>query len=96
MARCRVKLRKEIFLNYGNKCTCCGELSYKFLTIDHVNNDGKAHRKQIGSNIYNWLKTHKYPAGFQILCWNCNIGRKNNDGICPHKEIENANSSNNR
>jgi hypothetical protein len=22
---------------------------------------------------------------FQLMCWNCNCGRRLNDGICPHQ-----------
>jgi len=25
------------------------------------------------------------PAGFQVLCFNCNIGKQLNDGTCPHQ-----------
>lgn len=34
-----------------------------------------------------WLARHKYPEGFQLLCWNCNCGRAINGGICPHEEV---------
>src|SRR5439155_21290455 len=34
----RSKLRREVIESYGNKCQCCGETQYEFLTINHVNN----------------------------------------------------------
>lgn len=80
--------KKEVVEAYGGKCSCCGEANLGFLTIDHPNNDGKAHRKQIGGGgykLYNWLKRNKFPAGFEVQCWNCNCGRAANGGTCPHK-----------
>jgi hypothetical protein len=65
-------------------CDCCGEGTYEFLSIDHVNGDGGAHRKQIGrGSLYTWLKRNDWPSGFRVLCHNCNqaIGHY---GVCPH------------
>lgn len=82
-------LRHLAFIAYGGyRCVCCGETEPKFLTLDHVFNDGAAHRKKIknrGAGIFKWLRDHGYPAGFQILCMNCNHGKALNNGICPHK-----------
>lgn len=81
-------LRDEIFENYGGYvCTCCGETEKIFLTIDHINNDGAKHRKEIGSsNLYRWLRDNKYPEGFQVLCMNCQWGKRNcYGGVCPHQ-----------
>ena len=83
-------LRHEAILRYGGyRCRCCGESEPKFLTLDHVNNDGSAHRKEIrnrGSGIFKWLKDHDYPSGFQVLCMNCNHGKALNGGVCPHQD----------
>jgi len=78
--------RQKCLSAYGRKCACCGESQERFLTIDHVNGDGAAHRKSIGETLYTWLGKHDYPEGFQVLCFNCNCGRQLNGGICPHKE----------
>jgi hypothetical protein len=82
-------LRVEIIGAYGGKCSCCGELEKAFLEIDHSQNDGAAHRRQIGRGskaCYAWLKKRGFPhEGYQLLCANCNQGRKRNGGICPHK-----------
>lgn len=81
-----IKLRKRVFEHYGAKCTCCGESTFEFLSIDHTNNDGAKHRKVIGNSIYRWLIKHNFPKeGFQILCFNCNMA-KEFFGICPHKK----------
>ena len=56
-------------------CSKCGEKDIDVLCVDHVNNDGSAHRRQglLGTSMYSWLIKNKYPAGFQILCANCNL-----------------------
>jgi hypothetical protein len=78
--------RKKVLEYYGGKCTCCGETIPQFLAIDHINGDGKKHRKEIGPmDITAWLVKNNFPDGFQILCHNCNHGRFLNGGICPHQ-----------
>lgn len=78
-----------IMAHYGDKCACCGETEFHFLTLDHINNDGAKQRAKIGRrtgfNLYRWLINHGYPDGLQTLCYNCNCGRARNGGICPHK-----------
>lgn len=92
-------LRHEVIVAYGGfKCACCGETEPRFLTIDHVFNDGAKHRRELdyvtkvgngkglsGAKTWKWLKDHNYPAGFQVLCMNCNFGKARNGGVCPHK-----------
>jgi hypothetical protein len=74
----------------GYTCKCCGETEQMFLTIDHINNDGTSHRKKYnltaGNQLYVWLRTNKYPPGFQVLCFNCNHGKHLNGGVCPPSE----------
>lgn len=79
--------RRKCIDAYGAKCVCCGEDTYEFLQIDHVNNDGAAHRREMGNNtgICLWLIKHGFPSGFQILCANCNYA-KAHYGACPHKK----------
>jgi len=87
----RKKIRKEVIDKYGGKCVCCGETELLFLTIDHKNNDGNLERiemsgDQSGSSMKFFFKIRKEPIreDLQILCFNCNLGRSMNDGICPH------------
>ena len=92
-ARVRERNRREAFMAYGGfRCACCGETEPMFLTIDHVNNDGAAHRRAVGdrggSSFFAWLRSHEFPAGFQVLCRNCNWGKHANGGICPHQGSE--------
>lgn len=71
-------LKKEILTHYGDgKCQCvvCGEDRLLCLSIDHINNDGGKHRREIRYksghvDIYKWLKDNKLPKGFQTLCMN--------------------------
>lgn len=82
--------RAEAFAAYSTaaqpSCACCGEGVLAFLSLDHVNGGGRAHRQETGGGgFYSWLKRHNYPAGFQVLCHNCNLGRQLNGGVCPHQ-----------
>ena len=83
------KVKMVVFKHYGNKCICCGETNLLFLTIDHINNDGNVHRwpggKRInGIMLYSKIKTANFPKTYQILCMNCNFGKRMNGGVCPH------------
>lgn len=81
-------LRLETFAAYGGKCACCGEPHTDVLTIDHMNNDGAQHRREIGagSALYSWLRKQGFPQdGFQLLCFNCNRARFYY-GVCPHQK----------
>lgn len=65
-------------------CACCGEARIEFLAIDHVHGGGNRHRREKGvSYLATWLKSRGFPAGFQILCHNCNFA-KSAYGHCPH------------
>lgn len=87
------KLRSLTLQMYGNMCVCCGESEPQFLAIDHIYNDGAAHRKDIkinggGHEFYLWLKKNGFPKDrFQLLCHNCNLA-KGLYGQCPHKTKE--------
>ena len=75
---------------YGNQCACCGETEKKFLTLDHINNDGNEERKRTSSRsnatyLWKYACDHFDKERYQILCYNCNMGKNRNKGICPHK-----------
>jgi hypothetical protein len=77
--------KSRIFAAYGGKCACCLESRIEFLTLDHINGDGKTHRKQVGrSNVYRDVEKRGYPATFRLLCFNCNCSRGIH-GYCPHE-----------
>jgi hypothetical protein len=70
-------------------CKCCGENELEFLTIDHIYNNGKEHRKSLGSggkSLYDWLKKNNYPEGYDVLCMNCNMNKRFNE-ICSHQNL---------
>ncbi len=81
-----IKIKEQVFQHYGNKCVCCGENNLKFLSIDHIDGRGRQHRQKIKDHMDCWLVKNNYPKGFQILCYNCNCGKRVNNGICPHKD----------
>lgn len=94
---CLDKIRKKhrekrelVFAQYGNACACCGETTYEFLHVDHVENNGSSHRRKIGqTQIINWLIAQNFPPGFQVLCANCNLA-KAFYGVCPHQLSKDA------
>lgn len=85
----RGRMKAKVFDAYGRSCKCCGETQELFLDIDHMDNDGTAHRKanklSAGNSFYVWLVKNDFPSNFQTLCCNCNRGKFRNGGICPHQ-----------
>lgn len=80
------RLKKDVFDAYGRLCSCCGVDDERFLTIDHIFGDGKNDR----NSLYARLKKMGFPKDrYQVLCWNCNIAKKQNPQ-CPHKDIDEA------
>ena len=80
--------RDRIVDAYGARCACCGERERIFLTIDHVNGGGTAHRRSLGMGNRRMMLeiiNGGFPPAYRILCFNCNIGRSRNGGICPHE-----------
>ena len=77
------RAREAVFGHYGRTCVCCG--ASKWLTIDHIDGDGKAHRAsleiQAGHQFYLWLIREDFPEGFQTLCTTCNSS-KSTHGAC--------------
>ena len=73
----RKKLRLEIIEKLGGICVVCGQDKEPYLQIDHVCNDGNAHRKQVGQEgVYNDIKRQGFPKDkYQILCANCHLAK---------------------
>lgn len=90
------ELKQEIIKAYGGKCACCGEATFEFLTIDHINGHGREHVRTHGTGrtIYYWLKHRGFPKkDFQLLCCNCNFA-KGHYGCCPHKRQKRKDNKN--
>lgn len=86
------KIRLEVIAYYSNnenKCSCCGESHIEFLAIDHIHGNGNKERKEkiigSGSPFFRYLKKLGYPAGYRVLCHNCNMSH-GCYGYCPHEE----------
>lgn len=90
----RRKTRDQVFAAYGGyRCVCCGESEPKFLTLDHINNDGGQFRAEMlgkrtmaGYHTYRWLLKNGCPPTVQVMCMNCQHGKAQNGGICPHQK----------
>ncbi len=81
----RTSLREQVFGHYGTCCACCGTTERP--SIDHIDGDGEAHRKQLfgGRNrgnsqrFYAWLINNGFPDGYQTLCRSCNASKGEGD-----------------
>jgi|GEM_PF-1401293 len=84
-------VKERVFAAYGGfKCACCGETEPTMLTIDHMKEDGAAFRRNIrgvrwSGNFYAWIIDNDFPDDLQVLCYNCNLSKHRNGGICAHK-----------
>jgi len=78
--------RKRAMDILGDKCECCGESNYEFLSVDHIDGGGKKHFARDG-----WYKVigdvMKHPEKYRILCRNCNWSW-GAYGYCPHLKEE--------
>jgi hypothetical protein len=93
----RMLLKIKVYEAYGGFVrACCGETEPNFLSIDHINNDGREHAITYRGTdrLHRYLLKNKFPEGFRILCHNCNHGRYLNGGECPHEnsKINKANT----
>lgn len=81
------KMRMQVINAYGGACVCCGESELPFLTVEHVNGGGRAHRKEVGgsSSLYRNIIQQGFPDKFTILCMNCNFASRGGR-TCPHKK----------
>src|SRR6266545_6543288 len=76
--------RERVLAAYGGMCAWCH--SPTRLEIDHIHNDGAAHRHAIMMKLEYWLcreytATGSWPTGVQLLCQHCH-DRKS--GRIPH------------
>lgn len=82
-----VRLKQEVMDKYGGACACCGEKRIAFLTIDHIQGGGTELRRLKvhagGGRIYSQLRNRPIDTRLQVLCWNCNLGKRAT-GVCPH------------
>jgi hypothetical protein len=81
------ELRDAVLAAYGGECACCGEQQQEFLTLDHIEGGGTAHRKATHRKVYEQLRRDGFPPGYRIFCWNCNWAYRLS-GSCPHQQTE--------
>lgn len=72
----RVKIKGLVIEALGDSCKRCGTKEQSFLNVDHINDDGKEHRKSIRSGnskkVHQEVLSGEFPEKYQLLCWNCN------------------------
>ena len=87
-AKRRKDQKLKVLTHYGKdgNCQCCWdgcqETDPDVLSIDHVENNGAAERKELtknqksttrnggGHRFYQYLKRNQFPSGYQTLCMN--------------------------
>ena len=66
---------RKIITAYGGCCNKCGEARFGCLELDHVNDDGNIHRRELGCTggpkLQQWIIKNNYPNTLQLLCANC-------------------------
>jgi hypothetical protein len=112
------KIRTIVLSHYSNnmlRCACCGLEGLCHLTLDHIFGGGDKHRTQFtGSQgrrsfkLYKSLIKNKFPSGYQVLCFACNLSKGKNhhcqidhskdcnsfaDKLSPHVSMKAAASS---
>lgn len=85
-------LRTRVIKSLGGKCYCCGLDDIRFLTIEHLNNDGNQDRWPSGRRVTGLRMLKKiiergFPEGVTVACYNCNCARQyaGKGELCPHK-----------
>lgn len=80
----RFNLKREIIALYSNGSMACAECGYDAdidaLTLDHIENNGAEHRRELGcgsrgragTTMYERIKALGKLDGLQVLCANCN------------------------
>jgi len=66
------KRRAEVISALGGKCISCSIEDPIVLNVDHVNNDGKLHRKMCTASFLKMVLEESKSGKFQLLCCNCN------------------------
>lgn len=84
------KLRRAVVALYGEQCGWCGETNPKILTLDHVNCDGAEERRKNGRGSWKLLReilqSRELRKDLQVLCWNCNMAKKDDSRYRPAME----------
>ena len=71
--------KNKVFAAFGCKCNMCNETDRRVLQLDHVNGGGNKERKKMNS-LARYTRALKEPEKYQILCANCNVVKKFENG----------------
>ena len=84
----RRKVKLEVLTHYSKGKPICSDEDcdvddVDMLVLDHIKDDGAAHRKGMTANgtgifMYDWAKRNHFPKMFGVLCWNHNIKKQLN------------------
>lgn len=80
-----LKKKIGILSHYSNglmKCAHCGFDDIRALSIDHIGGGGAPHRRMTGNDVYGWLKRNGFPKGYQVLCMNCQLIKRQVNREC--------------
>ena len=71
-----------------------GVLADLFRNRPYGRSGGRASEASRDAGLFciRWLKRNGYPAGYQVLCFNCNFA-KHRKGACPHTRALHTNSA---
>lgn len=69
-------LRLAVLDKFGGKCNICGETTYEFLALDHVNGSRGEHYKYHCYQIYARALRSKSTTKYQLLCHNHNFEKR--------------------
>ena len=91
-ARIYADKRRRCIEAYGKRCVCCGLSKDKYLQLDHVNNDGAQHRRELTGggrkgSIYVWAVRNGFPPSLQLLCANCHQAKTLHGGCTPDDHV---------
>ena len=73
----RISYKALTYIHYGgnpSRCENCGESNLEFLTLDHINCDGRIDRQLNGAgfSIINAMMRTGFRSDLRLLCENCN------------------------
>lgn len=89
-------LRFMAMRKLGSKCSCCKEREPLFLNFDHIARDGKWERGDGNIRRLYRMVIAGIRDDIRLLCFNCNLGRELNGGVCPHRRKTSLKRSNRR
>lgn len=86
------RLKAALIERLGGYCYCCQLNDVRFLTIDHIHNDGYLDRRANGkvssiTYLNRLLRDPDIDQRIRLACYNCNCARNYSEGkVCPHQQ----------